>query len=88
VILFGLTRIMLAIVLQTQGDNELRVALFLADLVVSPIVFLGAALLYVDQEARVGESRRAKRVPRRSRANVRDADDAHRPGRPDTEVEP
>ena len=51
-ILFGLTKIMLALVLQTQGDNELRVAVFLADLVVSPIVFLGAALLYVDQAAR------------------------------------
>jgi hypothetical protein len=88
VILFGLTRVMLAIVLQTQGDNELRIALFLADLVVSPIVFLGAALLYVDQAARVGESRRAKRVRRRSRANLRDADDAHRAGRADAEVEP
>jgi hypothetical protein len=87
-ILFALMRIMLAIVLQTQGDNELRIALFLADLVVSPIVFLGSALLYVDQAARVGESRRAKRVRRRSRANLRDADDAHRAGRPDAEVEP
>jgi hypothetical protein len=87
-ILFALMRIMLAIVLQTQGDNELRIALFLADLVVSPIVFLGSALLYVDQAARVGESRGAKRVRRRSRANLRDADDAHRAGRPDAEVEP
>jgi hypothetical protein len=87
-ILFALTKIMLALVLQTQGDNELRVAVFLADLVVSPIVFLGAALLYVDQAARVGESRGAKRVRRRSRANLRDADDAHRAGRPDAEVEP
>jgi hypothetical protein len=87
-ILFALTKIMLALVLQTQGDNELRVAVFLADLVVSPIVFLGAALLYVDQAARVGESRGAKRVRRRSSANLRDADDAHRAGRPDAEVEP
>jgi hypothetical protein len=87
-ILFGLTKLMLALVLQTQGDNELRVAVFLADLVVSPIVFLGAALLYVDQAARVGESRGAKRVRRRSRADLHPADDAHRAGRPDAEVEP
>jgi hypothetical protein len=87
-ILFGLTKVMLALVLQTQGDNELRVAVFLADLVVSPIVFLGAALLYVDQKARVGESRGAKRLRRRSRADLHPADDAHRAGRPDAEVEP
>jgi hypothetical protein len=86
-ILFGLTKVMLALVLQTQGDNELRVAVFLADLVVSPIVFLGAALLYVDQKARVGESRGAKRVRRRSRADLHPADDADGAGRPDAEVQ-
>lgn len=78
-ILFALTRVMLAIVLQTQGDNELRVALFLADLVVSPIVFLGAALLYVDQAARV--TREPPRVRRRSVRRARCASGSPASGR-------
>jgi hypothetical protein len=53
VIVFVLTRLALAFVLRAQGDNTIRTAIFLADVVVSPILFLGAALLYVDQAARV-----------------------------------
>jgi hypothetical protein len=53
VIVFVLTRLALAFVLRAQGDNTIRAAIFLADVVVSPILFLGAALLYVDQAARV-----------------------------------
>lgn len=52
VIVFVLTRIALAFLLREQADNTIRVAVFLADLVVSPLLFLGAALLYFDQEAR------------------------------------
>jgi hypothetical protein len=52
VIVFVLTRLALAFVLRAQGDNTIRVAIFLSDLVVSPLLFLGAALLYVDQAAR------------------------------------
>lgn len=51
-ILFGVVRLTLALLLKDLGDNGTRAALGLADLVVSPILFLGAALLYVDQEAR------------------------------------
>jgi hypothetical protein len=53
VIVFVLTRIALTFLLREQADNTLRVAVFLADLVVSPLLFLGAALLYFDQAARV-----------------------------------
>ncbi len=52
VILFGLVRLMLALLLRDLGDSEERIALGLADLVVSPLLFLGGALLYVDQAAR------------------------------------
>ena len=52
VVVFGLMRVLLAVLLHAQADNTARVAVFLADLVLSPLLFLGAALLYVDQEAR------------------------------------
>jgi hypothetical protein len=61
VIVFFLTRFALAFVLRGQADNTVRVAIFLADLVVSPLLFLGGALLYVDQAARVGSSPRERR---------------------------
>jgi hypothetical protein len=40
-------------VLREYADNTRMIAAALASLVVSPVVFLGAALLYVDQEARL-----------------------------------
>jgi hypothetical protein len=55
-ILFFLTRLMLALVLRGAGDQTERIAVFLADLVLGPVLFLGSALLYVDQVARL-ESR-------------------------------
>jgi hypothetical protein len=61
VIVFVLTRVALAFMLREQADNTIRVAVFLADLVVSPLLYLGAALLYFDQAARVGSSPRARR---------------------------
>lgn len=61
VIVFFLTRYALAFLLRGQADNTIRVAVFLADIVVSPLLFLGAALLYFDQAARVGSSPRARR---------------------------
>jgi hypothetical protein len=42
-----------AIALQNFADNTARVAAFLAGVVVSPILFLGAAILYEDQRARL-----------------------------------
>jgi hypothetical protein len=41
------------VTIQQFGDQSQTVAGILADLVLSPLVFVGAALLYVDQEARV-----------------------------------
>ena len=43
--------------LRSQGDNGQRVAHVLADLVLSPLLYLGGALLYLDQAARVGSRR-------------------------------
>ena len=61
VIVFVLSRVMLAFLLREQADNTVRAAVFVADLVISPLLFLGAALLYFDQAARVGSSPRARR---------------------------
>lgn len=55
-ILFGLVRLTLALLLQDFGDSGERAALGAADLVVSPLLFLGAGLLYLDQAARVRSS--------------------------------
>lgn len=52
-ILFGLVKLMLALLLRDLGDAGERAALGLSDLVLSPLLFLGAALLYVDQKARL-----------------------------------
>jgi hypothetical protein len=53
VILFFLTRLGLALLLESQADNTVRTAIFLADTVLAPLLFLGGAILYVDQEARL-----------------------------------
>jgi hypothetical protein len=82
-----LSQSVLIVVLQGQGDQALRVAAFLAGVVLSPVMFLGAALLYFDQEARaaVGSAN-----PRRRRgdADIHHAHDADGAGSPDVEVEP
>jgi hypothetical protein len=52
-ILFFLTRLMLALLLRDTGDQTERIAIFLADLVLAPVLFLGSALLYFDQAARL-----------------------------------
>jgi hypothetical protein len=64
VIVYALVRILLALLLRSQADNTLRVAVFLSDVILSPIIFLGAALLYVDQEAR-SRIGRGEPLPRR-----------------------
>src|SRR5438034_1035249 len=84
-IVFYLSKTMLALLLHSQGDNGRRAATFLADLVVSPILFVGAALLYLDQAARLESPRRATR---RSHADVRIAEHADAAGRADAELEP
>jgi hypothetical protein len=72
-------------VLREFADNTQRAAAALASLVVSPLVFLGAALLYVDQDARL-RSRQARGKERD--ADVPDAHDAHREGRANPAREP
>jgi hypothetical protein len=71
--------------LRGAGGQTLAIAAFLANMVVSPLLFLGAALLYFDQKARL-ESASPRR--RRRDARLHHAVDPDRPGRPDAEVEP
>jgi len=52
VIVVGLAGNTLSVLLHTQGNSSARVALGLADLVLSPLLFVGSALLYPDQAAR------------------------------------
>jgi hypothetical protein len=85
-VVFGLTKIMLILLLRGQADTAERVALFLADLVLSPLLFLVPALLYFDQAARVIES--APRPRRREDADVHPALESDAAGRSDPEVEP
>jgi hypothetical protein len=61
VILYVLTRLVLVLLLRGSGDQTERVAIFLADLVISPVLFLGAALLYFDQDARVRSPKPTRR---------------------------
>jgi hypothetical protein len=61
VILYVLTRLVLVLLLRGSGDQTERVAIFLADLVISPVLFLGAALLYFDQRARVRSAKPRRR---------------------------
>ena len=63
-ILFFLTRLLLALLLRGTGDQAERIAVFLADLVLSPLLFLGSALLYFDQAARL-ESRQSRHRDRK-----------------------
>jgi hypothetical protein len=48
-----LTQTVLAFLLRGAAGEAVSVAFFLANIVVSPLLFVGAALLYVDQAARV-----------------------------------
>ena len=52
-LVYGVTRYALLVLIHTQGGQTQTVAAVLADLVLSPLVFVGAALLYGDQAARV-----------------------------------
>jgi len=65
-ILFGLTRLALGLLLSSQADATVRISIFLADLVVSPLLYLGATIVYVDLSARVGLTREERRQVRRA----------------------
>ena len=85
VITIFLTGLVLFFLLRELSDQALRVAALLALLVLSPVFVLGAALLYVDQAARV------KSGPRPRRTRDADVHSAHEPDgarRSDAEVEP
>jgi hypothetical protein len=84
-IVFGVTKIMLILLLRGTADAAERIALFLADLVLSPVLFLVPALLYFDQAARAVES--APRSRRRRHGDIHPALESDVTGRADAEVE-
>jgi purine-cytosine permease-like protein len=51
-IVYALSKFVLVLLLKGQADIAVRAALFLADVVLSPLLFVGTALLYADQAAR------------------------------------
>jgi hypothetical protein len=63
VVLFFLMRIGLALLLESQADNAIRTAIFLSDAVLAPLLFLGGAILYDDQAARLERRREAAATP-------------------------
>jgi hypothetical protein len=78
------TQAALYFVLREFAENTRAAAAVLASIVVSPLVFLGAALLYVDQKARLG----SPGEPRKERdADVPHAVHAHRKGRANAQRE-
>ncbi len=85
VIVVVVAELTLIALLRSQGDNGQRIAHGLADLVLTPLLYLGGALLYTDQAARVG-SRRPNRRSRRD-ADLHPPLDPDAAGRPDPQVE-
>jgi hypothetical protein len=80
-----LTGLVLFFSLRELSDQALRVAALLALLVLTPVFMLGAAILYLDQEARVESGSR----PRRKRdADLHSAFESDGAGRSDVEGEP
>jgi hypothetical protein len=61
-LVFIFTKGVLFFLLRGAGEAADRVAIFASDLVLSPLVFLGAALVYFDQAARVGLPRGRRSV--------------------------
>jgi len=57
VVVFFLSRQVLVVLLRDQADETIRAAIFLADVVLAPLMLLGTAMLYFDQAARVGRER-------------------------------
>jgi hypothetical protein len=79
-----LTGLVLFFSLRALSDQAIRVAGLLALVVLAPIFVLGAAILYVDQEARVESNPRPRR---RHDADLHSAFESDRAGRSDAEVE-
>lgn len=53
VLVVGVSRQALVVLLNTQGGQAVAIAAVLADLVLSPLLYVGGAFLYADQKARV-----------------------------------
>jgi hypothetical protein len=85
-IVVGISELTLIALLRSQGDNSQRAAHALADVVRSPMIYLGGAMLYFDQAARIGSRRPHRR--RRRHADLHPPVDADPAGRADTQVEP
>ena len=64
VLVVGIADNTLIALLHSQSEASARVALALSDIVLSPLLYLGGALLYADQAARVGSPRRDRRRSR------------------------
>ena len=79
VVVVGVAANVLGGLLRSQSDTGLRIAVFLSDLVLSPLLYLGSALLYVDQAARL--------ISRQS-AGLHPALDTDAAGRSDAQVKP
>jgi hypothetical protein len=86
VIVVGVSELTLIALLRSQGENGQRAAHLIADVVLSPLLYLAGALLYLDQAARVGSGRPNRR--RRRDADLHPSVDADAAGRPDAQVEP
>jgi hypothetical protein len=85
VIVVAISELTLIALLRSQGDNGQRIAHLLSDLVLTPLLYLGGALLYLDQAARVGSGRPHRRS--RRNADLHPPLDADATGRPDPQVE-
>jgi hypothetical protein len=86
-ITYFIARLGLFFLLRGGSGTAERTAAFLADLVISPLLFLGAALLYFDQAARVPGRLRSTPRSRRRDADVHPAVQPDRAGRSDAEGE-
>jgi hypothetical protein len=86
VLVVGVAENALEVLLHSQSDNSLRAALLLADVVLSPMLYIGGAMLYFDQAARVGSPR--PRTRRSRHADVHPPLDADAAGRADAEGQP
>jgi hypothetical protein len=86
VITYQLTGGVMFFLLHGTSDLQLAVAGFLATAVISPMIFLGSALVYFDQKARLDKVR-ARASERSADADLHPADDADGPGSADAEVE-
>ena len=88
VIAYHLSAGVLFLLLQGGSKLQLSIAGFLATLVISPTIFLGAALVYFDQAARADPDKVRRPTERSTDADLYPPLDADGSGGADAEVEP